>query len=65
MAGFSIIDSMALVMASWLVGSTKIAESRATSGIEVQLEVITGHSEANASRMGRPNPSYKLTNTSP
>ena len=51
---------MAVVISEILLGSTKIAAFPAISGMDVQLEVITGVPVANASVMGRPNPSYRL-----
>jgi len=56
----SSIASLRLFISS---GSTRIAASPVTSGIELISLAIVGQPQANASRTGNPNPSYSDGNT--
>jgi hypothetical protein len=56
---------MAAEISSTLFGSTKIQASPPTSGIDDKLLVMTGFPQRNASKIGKPNPSYKLGYTKP
>jgi len=47
-------------MASTLVESISRAASAAISGMDVKLDATTGTPHDMASRIGRPNPSYKV-----
>ena len=59
----SSISVMPSAMEASLNGSTSKAASSATSGIEVTLEVMTGVSHLNASKIGMPKPSKYETYT--